>query len=665
VNINITDNISAFLDAVGIFSIQDDPRGNFWNTAATERPYLYSPLLPLDRIIANPVLSGGADLTVAKTVDGSYILGGSTQFTNNVYGNMMFAGYDQTIGRTATFNNGVNFDLDNLTEGLSLKTYMSFDIYNTYHQLVQNTYAVYEPVWYTYRDTVGGNVIESDSIRQITQRNKDVSTGVQELPATGMSYTRRIGAYALLDYNRKFGSHTVTGTFLAYHDRLRISDLFDDVKHSHLGLRIGYNFENKIFVDFSSAYVNGFKLPEGNKGGFSPSIGLAWVLTEDLLSGGSVLSYLKLKASAGMMNSEFGGTDNKLYERTYLGTTTFINGDGTRSIGGTMSNRSANPDLTFEKMKNFNFGIEAYLFNNALQADVNIFTAKNTGELVQRVSEYPSYLYLNVPYENYEETGYSGGELGLVYTKTFGDLTVNIGTNLSYAKSKALVRSEVWGYDYLYREGKPQDAMFGYEAIGFFRDSAEILASPVQTLGITRPGDIKYKDQNGDGTINQNDQIEIGNSTPRLYYGVYFNLKYKNLGLFAFGNGQNGSEAYYSGTYFRISGTSKYSEEVLDRWTPETATTATYPRLTTTGNANNSQNSTFWLYEDNYFRLDRIQLTVDMPGSVSSKLYTKALSFYLRGENLVRFSEDAEKRQLIIGAPPLERSYAIGAKLSF
>ncbi len=664
VNLKINDFMDGYIDAVGIFTQAKGPLGDFWGTAATAHPNDYSNLLPIDRIKANATFSGGADLAVAKLVDGKYILGGSNQYQDNVYGNMLLAGYDQTLERTATFNNGVNVDLRNIVEGLKFRTYLSFDIYNIYHQQVINTYAVYDPVWQT---NVGG----VDSISQITQINKDVKTGVQRLPfedANGvplMSYQRRIGAYAMFDYARTFSDvHNITGTLLAYSDILRVNDILEDEKHAHLGLRITYDYQKKYFIDFSSAYVNGFRLQKGNRGAFSPSIGLGYVITEDLMSGSSIVNYLKLKLSAGIMNTEFGGTDYKLYERTYVYGSNFGWDEGLRSNRAVFSMRSDNPDLTFEKMKNINVGFEGYFFNSSLYAVANFFSTKNTGQLVQRTT-YPALLYLNVPYENYNETSYTGAELGLILSKTMGDFSFDLGTNFLYATSKAKVRDEIWDNDYQYRQGLPNDAMFGLEAIGFFRDANDITNSPLQLFGTVKPGDIKYQDQNDDGVIDQNDQIEIGNSQARFSYGLSLNLKYKYFTLFAIGNGRTGSDAYYSGAYFRVTGNDKYSEEVLDRWTPATASSASYPRLSSSNNTNNTQNSTFWLYSNNFFTLDRVQLTFDLPRNIANKLVSKEVAVYLRGENLARFSEDAEKRQLVIGGPPLYRNYAIGVKFMF
>jgi len=173
------------------------------------------------------------------------------------------------------------------------------------------------------------------------------------------------------------------------------------------------------------------------------------------------------------------------------------------------------------------------------------------------------------------------------------------------------------------------------------------------------------KDQNNDNKIDEDDEIQIGNALANVSYGLSLRLKYKNLSLFAIGNGRNGAESSYSGAYFWVQGSNKYSEEVLNRWTPETASTATYPRLSSKNSPNNFRTSTYWLYHDDYFTLDRVQLSFDVPKHFVSKIASKNMTLYLRGENLARLSKEADKRQLRIGTGPNYRSYALGLKLMF
>ncbi|MGC1240286.1 MAG: SusC/RagA family TonB-linked outer membrane protein [Chryseosolibacter sp.] len=655
VDFKANDFIKSNIGAVVIYDRFNNPHGNFWGDAATVQPYLYPQLIPLS-MVNQETLSSAVDLAKVERVNGDFILGGTPQYKSNAYGNMLFAGYNQNIQRTIQFNNSIDVDLRNVTEGLKFKTYLSFDVYNTFNQFVRNDYAVYQPVW-------AKNADGTDYIANLSQIGTDLSTGVENLDGAG--FLRRTGAYAMLDYGRTFNEdHSLSASLLGYFDKVNIEAVTIPIKHSHLGLRVAYGFRNKYLVDFSSAYVNGFKLAEGNRGGFSPSLGVAWVAKNlDYTESGPV-NYLKVRLSGGIINTEFSGTNYRLYENTLSQGGGFSWFDGARSNRETLINRSANPDLTFEKVKNLNLGLEGYFLNRAIYVDANVFTTRNSGQVVQRTI-YPGFISNYLPYENFNETGYTGAELGLIWSKALGDFSLDLGTNFLYVTSKEVKRDEVWQNEYQYREGRPADALYALEALGLFADDADIQNSPVQAFGEVRPGDIKYRDQNGDGIINQNDEVMIGNSQPRFSYGLHATLRYKNLSLFAIGNGTTGSDRYFGGQYFWVQGNDRYSEEVLGRWTPATASTATYPRLSSGNSPNNFRNSTYWLYDNNYFSLSRVQLSYDLPKTITGRWAVKNVGFYVRAMNLAMIGKYADKAQLRIGGEPNYRSYALGARLTF
>lgn len=658
VDVNVNDYIKAKIDAVTIFDITRNPNGNFWNLASTMHPEYFSPLLPISKIASNATFTGGASLETLKRVNGDYILGGTSAYTNNVYGNMLLSGFTQDMVRTAQFNTGVDFDLRGITKGLTFKTYLTFDLYNRYNINQTNVYAVYEPTWST----------TGDSIISLKKIGKDESTGVQNVPRNNLGYMRRVGTYAVLDYARTFNDHSLTGTLLGYYDYLRQQNVIIDEKHAHLGLRMTYDYKKKYLVDFSSAYVNGYRLKPGHKGGFSPTLGLAWIISEeDFMSSNNFLDYLKLRASAGIINTEFSSSNYRLYETTFVqASNSYAWGDGSRTNLRVNLSQSPNPNLTFEKMKNINVGFEAYLLDRSLYIDANLFATRHAGKLIRRVI-YTDYTLSGIrPYENHDEDSYKGFDLGINWSKSIGDFSFSIGTNMLYAKSKVVTRDEIWSYDYQYRQGKPTDVIYGMESLGFFADLDDIANSPVQMFGVVKPGDLKYQDQNGDSIIDSNDQIEIGNSSPRISQGLNILLKYKNLSLFAFGYGWYGYDGYLSSSYFWVQGTNKYSEEVVNRWTPATASTATYPRLSSGNNPNNFQGSTFWLQKMNFFRLDRVQLTYDLSRNLSQQLGCKNISMFLRGDNLVLLSKvDPVKRQINPGGAPAYRNYGIGARVEF
>lgn len=656
VNFIINEYIKSYVDAVAIFDLSDNPIGNFWSDASTLHPYYYSPLIPASYVTDESIFK------TANRVNGDYILGGTSQYQNNVFANMFLAGSDQTIRRTVQFNSGVDVDLKKITEGLKFKTYLSFDIFNRFNQTVTNKYAIYEPTW----ETVDG----VDAITSLKKIGADEVTGVQNLNTPG--FIRRIGTYAMLDYNRTFNDvHSFNSTILGYYNQLEQNDVTVDIKNAHLGMRFSYDYSKKYFVDLNNVVAYSTKLIEGNRAGFSPSIGLAWVISEEsFMAGRTAIDYLKLRASVAIMNTDVdltnpSGSNYLLYESTLISGAGFQWNDALRSNSSVTIGRAANPNLFYEKVKDINIGLEGYFFDKLLNVDVNYFHTLNSGKITRRSSLYPSYLSNYYKFENYNEDSYTGAEFGVMVSKSVGSVSFNMGVNVIYTTSNVEVRDELYDYDYLARQGRPTDALFGLEALGLFQSEEEIETSPVQKFGEVQPGDIRYKDQNADSKIDQNDEVQIGNWQARLSYGLHLSMKYKNLTLFLIGNGINGTEAIKSDRYYWVDGNYKYSEVVLDRWTPATASKASYPRMSSKSNLNNFRNSTYWLFSNDYFTLNRVQLTYDIPKTLLQRFATKDVSIYLRGSNLMTFSQNRDIRELNIGVEPQTRNYALGFTMMF
>ncbi len=185
------------------------------------------------------------------------------------------------------------------------------------------------------------------------------------------------------------------------------------------------------------------------------------------------------------------------------------------------------------------------------------------------MAAYPAFYTDFVPYENYGANMYKGVELGVDFTKSFGDWTVFAGVNLMYNTSEVRKIDELYNNDYQYRKGHPADARFGLEALGLFQDEAEIAASPEQVFGTVRPGDIKYKDQNGDGVVDDNDQRYLGRYQQPFSGGLQIRVSYRNFTFFALGEASYGADELLSdNNYYWVDGNDKYSEVVLNSWTP-------------------------------------------------------------------------------------------------
>jgi len=651
VDMKVNSWIKNALDAAFVLDNTKGALGSYWSEAATRHPDLYSPLLPISLIDPNNTLLKGRK----NDVDGLYLLGGTSSYQTNAFAYGYSGGQTTNSQRRFSVNDRIDFDLDRLVKGLAFHTNISFDFYTSFAQSVNNSYSVYLPTW----NAAG------DSIIALKQFGTDTRTGTQNV--TNGNYQRRFGFYGMFDYDRTFGDvHHVSGTLLGYGNNYKVQGDFQGDKNVNLGLRLNYAYDKKYLVDFSSAYVNSAKLPEGKRGAFSPSLGLAWVISsEDFMSEASAVNYLKLKVSGGVMNSDYGIGGFYLYDNSYNTSGSYSWYEGTWSNSGVVSTHGANSGLGYEKRKELNLGLEAILFDHQLSVDANVFTSVYSDQITQPQTKYPSFYTSFIPYENFDSNSYKGAELGLSYNKTIGDFSFTVGANALYATSKILKKDEVWSNDYQYRVGHTTDARYGLVAEGLFSDQEDIDNHALQAFGEVKPGDIKYVDQNNDGIVDSNDEIQIGRWQSPFSYGLNMRLSYKNMTLFAQGTGAMGADGYISNDYYWVDGNDKYSEYILNRWTEATKTTATLPRLTSLSSTNNYRSSTFWLYKDNYFNLNRVQFTYDLPENVAKFFKMKNLNLFVNGSNLLTISKYRNIKELSVGAEPYYRSFSLGVKTMF
>ena len=253
--------------------------------------------------------------------------------------------------------------------------------------------------------------------------------------------------------------------------------------------------------------------------------------------------------------------------------------------------------------------------------------------------------------------------------KHIGEVDLSLGLAATYVKTEATRRDEYYDDAYRYRKGHAIDGVWGLQNEGFFKDAADVAGSPEQKFGgAVKPGDIKYKDQNGDNIIDEKDEVFLGKGGwygAPLTTGVNITLKYKNFSFFALGTGSFGAVGMKNSSYFWVSGDTKYSEVVRDRWTEATKETATYPRLTTTSATNNFRSSDFWLIKTDRFNLAKVQITYDFPKKMLQNFVVHEISTYISGSNLLTLSKERKLLELSTTGAPQTRFYNIGFKLVF
>lgn len=329
--------------------------------------------------------------------------------------------------------------------------------------------------------------------------------------------------------------------------------------------------------------------------------------------------------------------------------------------------------LDLEVADKYNIGLDMSLFKG-LTFSIDGFYDKRTNILIDGSGLISSAIGVTIPQMNAGKVETKGTELSAMWKKEYKDFNYYIGANFSYAKSKVVENGEGYQpYGYLSKKGYPVGQCFGWEAIGYFRDEADIKSSPVQKFSEVRPGDVKYRDLNGDNVIDNNDQKAIGYSTaiPEIYYGINLGFEYKGFGVDALFQGV----AHYSvmlntaSVYWPLRNNTNISSWYLNdriRWTEETKDIANVPRLTTLDNANNFRNSTQWLENGSYFKLRNLNVYYNLPSSWAKKVKMEKIQVYARANNL--FSLDHVKymnsEDLKINYPDMTSVY-FGLNINF
>ncbi len=685
VDMKITKWLKATTDAVVRVDNNYSARGNFFGAAATLRPNdeWFSYLIPIDKLDPNNPQLQTIAANSNHIIDGKYLLGGlSTRQTNDL-SQILASGYIKNKQRTFMFNFGADADLSGVTKGLSFSTRFSMDYTSRYTEGYSVSYATYQPTW----QTIDGKEL----ITNLQPFGNDV-VSTNEFIGTSL-YNETISINPQLNYQRSFGqNHNVSAKLLAWGWMTRISSDVDTdagsdyqpIRNTNLGMQAGYNYRQKYYVDFTGAIVHSAKLPRGNRSALSPTVSLGWRISEEDFFKNNVpfVNDLKFTASYSALkqdldittNSANGPADYYLWAGNYTTTNWVQWQDGTSAGAFIQAAGGANPNLSYIDRNEFRAGFDASLFKGSLNLNANYFSQDTKGLLSQgSATVYPSYFTSNgsfQPWMNFNNDMRTGFDFSANINNKLGKLNYSLGFVGMVYNSEATRRDEVFENSYQNRVGKPLDVYWGYIAEGLFQNQAEIDGHARQTFGGTlKPGDIKYRDVNGDNIIDNRDEVDLGKngfSASPFNYGLNLTLNWKNFSFFALGSGQVGAIGYKNTSNYWVSGAGKYSDVVLGRWTPETANTATYPRLSTNSTTNNFRNSTYWMYKNNRFDLRRVQFTYDFNKAAFRKAqFIHGLSVYLNGDNLLVLSKERKLMETNIGTSPQTRFYNLGMKATF
>lgn len=558
--------------------------------------------------------------------------GGTSTYTNNLLSQTEYSGYIQNYSHDVLTNLDLKYDLDSFIKGLALKVKGNLSI-ESQTALVRNLQN--QAYLYTAKDSsysaVGSTVPESNGFTTVTS-------------------ARYAYAQGALTYGRQFGKSNVSA--MAMYD-VRTSALTFDLQSqtTNRALTAAYNYDNKYFAEAAVNNSGYNRYPPGHQFGWFYAGGLGWQMgREDFMKDISWIDSWKWRATYGKTGN--GNVDTYGYygyTQTYSSQYAAYPQGTDRSVGyGYTADPLANPNITWEKAHKFDVGADISLLKGQLRIQADYYSNRYYDLLQVRGN---SIALLGAAYtdENLGINSYKGEELSITYNNHINNFNYFLTGNISIQKSKIVYSDEEpQPYPWLVQTGQAVGEMYGYQALGLFKTAAEAASSPTTTGYTAQAGDIKYKDQNGDGVINQFDIVPIGNTKPLIYYGGTIGFSYHGFSLSAIIQGvtnrqisiDNNEYNGFDGIGFLGSQHVGQGYEALtNRWTPETANTATLPRLSV-GNAiaNNTAASSFWIRSGDYVRLKNAEVGYALPYSVCRFLHISGLRVFMNAENIATLS---------------------------
>ena len=577
------------------------------------------------------------------------------------------AGYSRNHNRGIYTDLTIRQELPAVLKGLAVQGRIAYDHFSNIYENYSKTYVYGSP---TVADWLDGEPQLGKAFTGGSESDLGASISTN-------SFTRRFHIDASADYQNTFGAHSIYSQLkydYEFSDEFAINST---LYRQNISWYTHYGLLDRYFLDLALVESGSNRLAPGSKWALSPTVSAAWVLSkENFMKNLNWVDFLKLRASYGIIQTDILPESGWMYYMQQYQTTggTYPFNSGFQSdFGRTYLDAIATSGLTREKAAKFNAGVDATLFGG-LDFSFDGFYQRRSNIWVSTAGKYSSELGVDAPYEGDGIVDSWGWEASLDYNKQIGDVKFNIGANIDYYRSQIKEQDEAPKlYPNLVSTGHRVSQLFGYKAIGFFKDQADIDASKPQLLGSTpRPGDIKYEDVNGDGQIDTNDKTAIGYSTvaPEIYYNIHLGVEWKGLGIDAMfqGTGRYSGVLSTKSMYKPLVGNTTISQYYYDnRWTPETASTAKFPALSSTSNANNYNTNTLWMFDRSFFKLRNIEVYYNFPKAMLAKTkLLNAAKLYVRGVDLFSFDHLDESDPEVFGATnPLNRSIVAGLSVTF
>ena len=589
-------------------------------------------------------------------------------------------GYNEEWDNNIQTNVTVEQKLDFITKGLSFTGRFGYDTYNSNHIYYRLWPAMYRA---NSRDSQG-NIIW-DKLFEETSMSQ----------TSGGDGSRHEFLEALLRWDRTFDKlHNFSAVSRFTQDeRIQTRNIGTDIKNSvskrNQGLagQLTYNYALRYFIDFNFGYNGSENFADHHRYGFFPAFSLAWNVAEEPLVKKALpwLNMFKLRYSWGKVGNDNMGRFPYLYTLDYTPNIGYNWGSNLTSgtIPGIHYTQMASPNVTWEVARKTDFGFDFVAFDNKFSLTMDYFHEKRTGIFIQRmflpdITGLESYPWANVG--AVKSQGFDGN---FQYKDHIGEINWTVRGNITYSKNTILERDEENNvYAYQYGKGYRVNQQRGLIALGLFRDYDDIRNSPKQSWGTVQPGDIKYKDVNGDGIVDDGDRVAIGaTDTPSLIYGLGasvswrgfdLNLHFQGAGKYTFLINSGAVNAFRDGRWGNI------LQGITDnRWissdisgTKETENpNAPYPRLSYGYNLNNQQSSSFWLRNGRFLRLKNLDIGYTLPKPMVNTIHLESVRIYISGQNLITWSPfklwdpelDSRQRGQIY---PITRSLTAGIQIS-
>lgn len=597
--------------------------------------------------------------------DGTLAAGSALEipYQNNPYGVITQSGYYTQQSNVMYGTISAKYDLDFITEGLTIQGYLSFE--NT-SNLNRHWRQSFEQFWYRGLDKEGNPVYQDYTTKG-------------RLAASTSSYVERYTYYDVrLNYDRTFGKHQINAQLLG--NRTLKNLQWQEYLYAYQGVsaRAAYNYAQRYFVEFNLGYNGSENFPPGKRYGVFPSFSAGWVLSDEpWLNSPEWLKIFKIRGSYGTVGNdqiggdrflyitEFGpggvwvdGNSNIFHSGYYFGTT---NG-GSIAAGGHNEIRVGNEYVTWEKAKKANIGFDLSLFhNNAVNLTFDYFYEKRDNILTP-AGRVPDYVGItNVAPRNSGKVLNQGLEAELrIHKQISRDFSFFTNIQVTYAKNKVLENDEPTPkFAYQDLRGYEIGYSLGYKSLGYFMDQADIDNSPKQNLGAeVIPGDVKYQDTNKDGTVDVDDRVPIKCfSVPTFTGGVSVGVNWKGFDFSLMFSGATGGSARLW----------TYDSSIinLQRWT-EKNKGALLPIAHTS--ANNNVTSDWNLMSTDYLKLRNVEIGYTIPSHLLNRIKISSARIYLNGQNLAVWDKmwlkdrDPESAGSGTLPYPLQRIFNIGLR---